>query len=234
MVEEQLNLVQKLARVRSIADAVAKDKKGFNYTYSDITEILAKVTAGMKKYRISLIPHIEPGTAKVSQNVVVNTKVTKTGDVYDQTTTEMLVQADMAYRWINDDNPEEYIDVPWLVVGSQTDVSQAFGSGLTYCSRYFLTNYFQIGQGKTAKDVDEYRSKQKAAEAAEDRAIAEQIIEQFDILLKEYLADHPDKSEEVKAFISRFAKNANYFTIKEPNLASKLLSSFKDTYLKGE
>ena len=232
MAEEKLNLIQKLAKIRAISDVAQKNKKGFNYTYADITAILANVTGGMKKYGVSLIPCIVPGTAEVAQNVVVNTKVDKTGKVYDQTSTEMLFKADMVFKWVNDDDKSDFIEVPWFVTGSQSDPSQALGSGLTYCTRYFLTSYFQIAQPET--DVDAYRSKQKEAEASEDVAIAKQIIEEFDKLLKQYLADHQDKSEEVKKFISKFAKNANYFAIKEPELASKLLTDFKSHYLKGE
>lgn len=229
MEEEKLNLVQKLAKIRAISDVAKKEKKGFNYTYTDITEILAKVTAGMKKYNVSLIPSIVPGTAEVTQLKTVNTKIDKTGTPYDQTVSEMLVKADMIYTWINDEEPENRIEVPWFVTGSQADPSQALGSGLTYTMRQFLTAFFQIAQSDT--DVDAYRSKQKAAEVSEDRAIAEAIITEFDTLLKKFLADNPDKSEEVKKFISRFAKNANYLVIKEPVLAAKLLEDFKSSYL---
>lgn len=229
---EELNLVQKLAKIRAISDAVSKDKRGYNYTYADITDILAKVTAGMKKYGVSLFPSIVPRTANVSQNVVVNTKVDKTGKTFDNTVTEMLVQAEMLFIWVNDENPEERIEVPWFVVGSQSDPSQAFGSGLTYCTRYFLTNFFEIAQPNT--DVDEYRSKQKEAEASESKAIAEEIINQFDTMVRAFLADNPDKADAVKKFISKYAKNANYRAIKEPHLASKLVSDFKNTYMDGK
>ncbi len=233
MVEQpKMNLTQKLAKIRAMSDVVSKEKRGYNYSYADITTILANITSGMKKYGVSLIPSIVPGTASVSQNVVVNTKFDKTGKAYDQTVTEMLVKADMVFKWVNDDDPNDFISVPWLVTGSQGDPSQALGSGLTYCTRYFLTSYFQIAQSES--DVDAYRSKQKAAEASEDKAIAEEIISQFDVLLKQYLADHPDKTEEVKKFITRFAKNANYLAIKEPALASKLMDDFRNTYIKGE
>ena len=227
-----MSLIKKLAKVRAIADVVLKSKKGFNYTYSDITEILAKVTAGMNKYGISLIPNIEPGTVEVTQNVVCNTKFDKTGKAYDQTVTEMLVKGDMSFLWINDDNPSDTIKVPWLIVGMQSDPSQAFGSGLTYCKRYFLTNYFHIAQSDS--DVDAYRSKQKAAEASEDKAIAEEIIGRFDTVLKKYLADNPDKSEEVKKFVTKFAKNGNYLAIKEPSLAAKLTEDFNKVFLNKE
>lgn len=232
MAETKLNLIQKLAKIRAISDVVSKEKKGFNYTYADITSILANITAGMKKYGVSLIPSVVPGTSEVIQNVVVNTKFDKTGKAYDNTVTEMLVKAEMIFTWVNDDDPTDSIQVPWFVTGSQSDPSQAFGSGLTYCTRYFLCNYFQIAQSDT--DVDAYRSKQRAAEASEDKALAEGIIGNFDTLLKKFLADNPDKKDEVVKFISKFAKNANYLTIKEPELAAKLLEDFKNTYLKGE
>lgn len=229
MTETKLNLVQKLAKIRAISDVVTKEKRGYNYNYADITTILAKITAGMKKYEVSLIPSIVPGTFEVAQQVVVNTKFDKTGKAYDNTITEMLVKADMIFKWVNDEDPSDIIEVPWAVTGSQSDPSQALGSGLTYCTRYFLCNYFQIAQPDS--DVDTYRSKQKAAEISEGRAIAEGIIEQFDISLKQFLADEPDKKDEIKKFISKYAKNANYLVIKEPALASKLLEDFSKTYL---
>lgn len=229
---ESINLIQKLAKIRAISDVAQKNKKGYNYTYADITGILANVTAGMKKYGVSLIPYIVPGTSEISQNVVVNTKFDKTGKEYNQTVTEMLYKADMVFRWVNDEDSNDCIEVPWFVTGSQSDPSQAMGGGLTYTTRYFLTSFFQIAQPET--DVDAYRSKQKEAEASEDKAIAEQIIAEFDKVVKQYLADNPTKSDEVKKFINKYAKNANYFVIKEPELASKLLSDFKANYIKGE
>ena len=99
---ETLNLIQKLAKIRAISDVVAKEKRGYNYSYADITTILAKITAGMKKYGVSLIPQIVPGTANVEQSVSSTTKFTKTGEAYEAKTTEMLVTADMIFTstWI--------------------------------------------------------------------------------------------------------------------------------------
>lgn len=230
--EEKLNIVQKLAKIRAMADVVSKDRRGFNYSYADIVNILAKITAGMKKYNVSLIPQIVPGTASIEAVTTTNTKFDKKGNAYDNTVTEMLVKADMVFRWVNDDDKDDYIDVPWFVTGSQADPSQAFGSGLTYCTRYFLTNYFQMAQSDL--DVDAYRSKQKEAEVAEDKSVAEQIVNEFDAMLKSYLADNPSKSEEVKQFISKYAKGGNYFAIKESRLAAKLMSDFKNTYVKEQ
>lgn len=228
-----LNLYQKLAKIRMIADVAAKDKRGFNYSYADITQILAKVTAGMNKYGVSLIPGIVHESFDVQKVEFRNTKVNKKGEIYEDVSTEMLVSADMEFTWVNNDDPSETIVVPWVMTGSQSDPSQATGSGLTYCTRYFLTNYFQIAQ-KDVQDVDEYRSKQKEAELAEKKAIAASIIEEFDLLMKKFLPDNQDKVEDVKKFISKYVKGGNYFNIKEPEVAAKLLNDFKATYIRED
>lgn len=226
---ENLNLYQKLAKIRALSDVVKKEKSGYGYKYADITTILANITAGMKKHGVSLIPEIVPGTIDVSQNVVTNTKFDKQGNSRTTTTTEMLVKAEMTFTWVNDDNPDERIVVPWVVIGSQSDPSQALGGGLTYCTRYFLTNYFEIAQADS--DVDTYRSKQKAAEASEDKQIAESIIAKFDSEIKSFLADNTDKKDELAKFVKRFVKDGNYFNIKEPSLAAKLLKDFETTFI---
>ena len=227
--EQKLNLVQKLAKIRSISGAVAKNKQGYNYSYAEITQILAKVTAGMKNYGVSLIPGIVPGTTGVEQKTIVTTKTDKTGKHFDQTTTEFLVCAEITFTWVDDDNPEDKIVVPWTVIGEQGDPSQAFGSGLTYCTRYFLTSYFQIAQDN---DVDAYRSKQKEAEKAEDAEIAAGIIESFDKAVRSFLNDHPDRAEAVKTLAGKYIKGGNYKKIDDPELAAKLLSEFKEQFLK--
>lgn len=229
MAEEKLNLYQKLAKVRAISDVAQKDLKGYGYTYTSLAAILSKVTSGMKKYGVSLIPSIVPGTSTVVPNTTTSITVDKTGKRIEKTTTEMLFCADMIFTWINDDNPEERIDVPWFVTGAQSDPSQAAGSGLSYTLRQFLTNYFQIAQTNT--DVDAYRSKQKEAAEAEGREIAASIIEEFDKLLKSFLPDNQDKKEQVIAFIKRYHKTGDYFKINDPMLASKLLNDFKEKFI---
>lgn len=148
-----LNLFQKLARIRRSVGALKKNKSGFGYKYVSEDEILAKVTAGMDKYGISLIPQIKPGTAQVLPHQYIDKK--------GKQAAEIIVSADMGFRWINNDNPEEYLDIPWLVVGQQADAAQAFGSGLTYTNRYFLLKYFQMAT--VEDDPDAWRAKKKQA-----------------------------------------------------------------------
>ncbi len=60
MAEEILNLQQKLAKIRKMTEVIQKNKKGFNYRYTSIDEILARVTAGMNKHNVSLYPRVVP------------------------------------------------------------------------------------------------------------------------------------------------------------------------------
>lgn len=227
-----LNLYQKLAKIRALSDVVKKEKSGYGYKYVDITAILAQITAGMKKQGVSLIPSIVPGTSSVSQNVITNTKLDKTGKEHTTVTTEMLVTAEMTFTWVNDENPEETIVVPWLLLGAMSDVSQSFGSACSYGLRQFLTTYFQIAQ--TDYDIDAFRSKQKEAEAAEETAIAQAIVENIDAAVKEYIGGDKSKGESIKKFMKNYVKDSNYLKIKDPTLAAKVLEDFTNTYINKE
>lgn len=229
---QKMNLYQKLAKIRALSDVVKKEKSGYGYKYVDITAILAQITAGMKKYGVSLIPSIVPSTSNVSQNVMTNTKLDKTGKEHTTVTTEMLVTAEMTFTWVNDENPEETIVVPWLLLGAMSDVSQSFGSACSYGLRQFLTTYFQIAQ--TDYDIDAFRSKQKEAEAAEETAIAQAIVENIDAAVKEYISGDKSKGESIKKFMKNYVKDSNYLKIKDPTLAAKVLEDFTNTYINKE
>lgn len=228
---ETLNIYQKLAKIRKQVEVIQKNKSGFNYKYVTDDELLAKITAFMDKYGLSLIPSIVQGTMKHEQYHYLKTKFDKaTKQSYEEHNNEIIVSADMVFSWVNNENPEERIDVPWITIGQQADCSQAFGSGLTYSMRYFLLKYFNIATPDD--DVDNWRSKQKAAEAAEDLAIAKQIVEELDKDVKDFLAKNPGKSDAVKELMSKYVKNGNYFAVTESALATKLLSDFKETFIK--
>lgn len=229
---QKMNLYQKLAKIRALSDVVKKEKSGYGYKYVDITAILAQITAGMKKYGVSLIPSIVPSTSNVSQNVMTNTKLDKTGKEHTTVTTEMLVSAEMTFTWVNDEKPEETIVVPWLLLGAMSDVSQSFGSACSYGLRQFLTTYFQIAQ--TDYDIDAFRSKQKEAEAAEETAIAQAIVENIDAAVKEYIGSDKTKGEDIKKFMKNYVKDSNYLKIKDPTLAAKVLEDFTNTYINKE
>ena len=228
---ETLNLYQKLAKIRKQVEVMKKNKSGFNYKYVTDDELLAKITTFMDKYNLSLIPCVVQGSMTHELYHYMKTKIDKnTKQSYDEHNNEIIVSADMVFTWVNNENPQEKLEVQWATIGQQTDSSQAFGSGLTYAMRYFLLKFFNIATPDD--DVDSWRSKQKAAELAEDRALAEQIINEFDIAVKEFLEANKDEGEKVKELASKYVKDGNYFAITESTLAAKLLSDFNNTFVK--
>ena len=228
MAEQNLNIYQKLAKIRKQVEVIQRNKKGYGYTYVSEDEILAKISGFMDKYSLSLIPSVIHSSAVVTPYHTKKTKSTNKGEIYEENVNEVLVSADMVFTWVNNENPNERVDVPWILVGHQSDGSQSFGSGLSYAMRNFLLKFFNIATPDD--DPVKWRIKQKAAGAAEDKMIAEEIIASFDTMVKEFLASNQDKTEEVKKFVAKYVKGGNYFAITESVLASKLLADFKETF----
>ena len=59
---EQMNIYQKLARIRKQVEVIQKNKSGYGYKYVSEDEILAKISVFMDKYGLSLIPNIKQGS----------------------------------------------------------------------------------------------------------------------------------------------------------------------------
>lgn len=220
-----MNLYEKLARLRKRVEFMQEDASGYGYKYTSEESILAKITGLMEELHLSLIPRIIPGTMKVNQVELKKKKFMKEVGLYDDVTNEYLVQADMEYTWINNDNPEEKIVIPWVFVGSQSDPSQAMGSGLTYANRYLLMKMFQIASSED--DPDNWRSKQRAAEVEEEKLIADKILEEVDKTIRTYLEANPKDGPVVKKIVEKFRKDGDYTKIKESMVASKLLEEIK-------
>ena len=219
------NIYQKLARVRKAVEVIQKNKEGYGYRYVTEDEILARITVYMDKLGLSLIPGVVPGTTQVAPYSYKKTKFVKGSGPMEETVNEILVQADMTWTWVNNETPEEHITVPWVFVGQQSDASQAFGSGLTYAERYFLLKYFNIATPDA--DPDAFRSKQKSVAAAENKAVADEIVNQIDVEVRSYLAANPDSKDTISDFMKVYVKSGNYLSITDPALAARLLADFQ-------
>lgn len=232
---DSLNIYQKLAKIRKPVEVIKKNRKGYGYTYVDEEEILSKITGSMGKYGVSLIPSITHGTSQVEPYHYVKTKTTKDGKLIEEHVNEIIVRAEMDWIWVNDENPDDRVVVPWILVGSQSDASQGFGSALTYASRYFLLKYFNVATSDD--DPDEYRRRQREAEEEEDRLIAEKLVEEIHQMVVEYLGSHPDEKQKVAAITKKYVKengkaSNNYFAIRDPSVATELMNALKAEFSK--
>ena len=226
-VAQQMNIYQKLAKIRKPVEVLQKNKSGYGYKYVTEDLILAKITGLMEKFGVSLIPRIVAGTTVVEPYHYIKTKMSKAGTPIEEHVNEIIIRADMEWHWVNNDNPEDRVIVPWTLVGQQSDASQAFGSGLSYSSRYFMLKYFNVATSED--DPDNWRSMQKEAEQTEAREIAAAIIEQIHNMVTTYIVSHEEDRPKITAIIKKYAKekgkpSSNYFAISDPEIANKLMT----------
>lgn len=229
--QKPMNIYQKLAKIGERVDVIKKNRAGYNYKYVSEDIILARIKGLMTKLGVSLIPGVEYGTTKVEPFTYKKTKVLKNGSTIEDTVREVTVQADTHWIWVNNDRPEDRIVVPWTLVGQQEDAAQAFGSGLTYSSRYFLLKYFNVATSED--DPDAWRAIQHEAEEKEKLAITKGILEEVTRIVSAYLDAHPKNRDKVAEVVQKHARDKNnkpspnYNLITDPDVAKKLLQDIK-------
>lgn len=235
---ETMNIYCKIAKIRKMVEALQKNKAGFNYKYVSEDVILAKVTAGLEKYHLDYYPEITPGTTNVTPYFATKIKYPKNGDKIEENINDVIVNADMIFTWVNLDKPSEVLRVPWSVVGQQSDASQALGSGLTYCGRYFLLKFFK--SSTTDDDPDNWRQKQQQAMDEDDATVVKEIISQINEVVQKNTTDEnrSELQKLLKTYITKDDKpSANYMAITNIDVASAVLSGvtefFKNTASKA-
>jgi len=234
---KDMSLHEKLAGIRKIVEVVQKNKEGHNYKYAGEETILAKVIAGMDRYGVNLYSEIVPGTMTLTPYSYTKVKALKGGGTFEEIVNEFLVQGELLYTWVNVDNPEDTLSVHWSMIGQKSDASQAVGSGLTYCNRYFLLKFFQVATPKD--DPDNWKSAKEAAENEEDIKIAKSIVEEINKLVSNHFDQFTDAEESkaertrVAGIVKKYARNSNgkpsadYFNIEKPDDAQKLLDELR-------
>ena len=228
-----MNLLQKLAKIRKSVEFVKKDKAGFGYKYVSEDTILAKIAGKMDALGVSLIPGISPATTEVTPYSYEKTKAKKDGVVTTERVNDVIVKADAVFTWVDNENPDDKIVVPWAIVGQQSEASQAFGSGLTYASRYFLLKYFNIATSEDDPEI--WDKKKKESETKENREVCETIKEKIRTKLSRYVSLHPDAEKEISEFLRGIImvngkRTQDYRLITDPVLAANVLGQLNEKY----
>lgn len=232
MPEEKVtfNIHQKLLKIADAAGILRKSKSGFNFKYVPEEDIQAKVTANMQQYGVMLYNSIVPGTFNVTPY---------TYSKYDKKAgkeipvNEFVVKADTLYTWVNAENPSEQLEIPWIIVASMEDASQAFGAAVTYCNRYFLMKTLQLATSED--DPDSYRSKQKEAESYGEEKEQKKLEE----LLKKATKDIVDmgselirlgiQKDDVMNIVGKYNEgNKNPSSIKSVEVCAAIIKEFEE------
>lgn len=132
--DKELNLWEKIVKLRTGIDVLKKDGDGYGYKYVTGNQILLQIKDDMNTLGLILQPSTQSGQWE-THNYVTN----KGKDAID-----FIVNGQGSYTWINSSKPEEREKIDFAYYGQQGDISQAFGSALTYSERYFLLKYFGL------------------------------------------------------------------------------------------
>ena len=141
---EKQTLQEKLFLMQGLAPYMQKDSKAYNFNYVNEESVLAFVRPLLKEFGIQAYPVINEQRVERVETIVKG-----------KPAVEFLFTGTGAIK-LHDFTNKETVEVPWVFTGSNSDPSQAFGSAMTYCMRYFWLKFLQIPTGND--DPDKWRS----------------------------------------------------------------------------
>jgi hypothetical protein len=146
-----MNIYQKLVEVRKSVPYLQKEAQGAQYQYVGSSQVLSAVRAKMDELGLFLSVKV------IGHNVQSETVENK--DKYDKVkkTTTYFTELDLEFTWINAENPEETLTVPFYAQGVDIAGEKGVGKALTYGEKYFLLKTFNIATDKD--DPDSFQEK---------------------------------------------------------------------------
>ena len=132
-----MNVYEKLVEIKKNIKGFNKDTKGFGFEYVSGSQVLRSVRDKMNELGVLLIPSVDYDTMSWEKHEYVTKKGEKKLD--------FIVTMKMNYTWVNAEDPNDKIVVPWVCMGQQTDdISKAVGTAMTYNERYFLLKFLGL------------------------------------------------------------------------------------------
>ncbi|HBL82408.1 MAG TPA: hypothetical protein DD391_07415 [Clostridiales bacterium] len=217
-----MNIHEKVLKIAEMAGVLRKNKAAYNFKYTPEDEIQAKVTAGMKKYGVLLVPSIVPGSLHVEPfEYEKYNKITKKMEPAK----EIMVWGDMVCRWYNTENPKDVLEAGWVFAAQKDDISQALGGALTYSNRYYLMKTLQLAT--VEDDPDNYRSKQRMAEDYERETALRDLRQAILDAAAEKIKAGADKEAVYKIIADNNGGRKNPNTIKSTEEARLVLEQIE-------
>lgn len=205
------NLYQRILDVKANIEGFTKDAEGYKYNYVEGSQILHKIRKKMEDNSLLLFPSVKQASYSEIEVVVKGKKKPN-----------ILVQMDMTYTFLNADNPEQQLVIPFFAIGHQDDASKAYGTALTYAERYFLLKFFNIPTDEDDADAKQKREKHTKADSS-DIELLDSHINEFAELVK---TDPKNVKLELKII------NYEKLSVAEAMQAIQTLNSWKQDILK--
>lgn len=150
---KKLNIFERVALITAEMEPVSKDLKvgegEKSYQATSEGSVLSAVKPLEEKYRV-----FSYAVSREKETQLIEKEYTWNG----QPRKIRLVKVDITatYRFVNIDNPEEYIETVSYGTGLDTG-DKAAGKAMTYADKYALMKMYKISTGN-ANDPDSYRS----------------------------------------------------------------------------
>jgi len=136
--KEKLNIYQKLVEIRQSVEYLRKEAKGYQYSYTKESQVIAAVRPKMDELGVLLtIDMLKP-------------------EISVQEGSGKIIQIGFEFTFINAENPLEQV-VKHLWLQDTAGDPKKIGGLLTYAHRYFLLKFFQIATDDL--DIDAYQEK---------------------------------------------------------------------------
>ena len=130
-----MNLYKKLLEVRKGVDYLQRSSEGEKFSYVSSGDVLSSVRDKLNEMGIILEPHVVDKKVSIAE---------KTGRIF--------TQLDMMFVWVNVDQPEEKVEVPFYSQGVDFQ-ERGVGKALTYAEKYFILKYFNIPTDEVDPDA---------------------------------------------------------------------------------
>ncbi|MDX8367838.1 ERF family protein [Cytobacillus sp. IB215665] len=140
-----MNIYQKLVEVRKKVPYLQKESQGHQYKYVGSSDVLGAIRSELDAQGLLLLVAIK------------DHKVTTSGE--DGKTLTYFTELDLLYTWVNAENPEEKIEIPFYAQGIDRAGEKGVGKSLTYGEKYFLLKFFNIATDNV--DPDAFQEKQQ-------------------------------------------------------------------------
>ncbi|HZG23318.1 MAG TPA: ERF family protein [Chitinophagaceae bacterium] len=173
-----MNIYQKLVEVRKAVPYLKKDNRGEQYSYTSSSQVVAAIREKMDEFGLLLVPNI------IDKNVRTETVEfkDKNGNVNKKTTT-YFTELTMEFKWINAENPEETMVVPFYAQGVDRAGEKGVGKALTYAEKYYLLKQFNIPTDEA--DPDAFQEKVESSKPPE--MITQEQMDQIQSLAQSYV-----------------------------------------------
>ena len=170
--EKDLNIYQRMSLITAEISAVAKNLQvgeGRNqYKAVGEADVLAAVRPIENKYGVYSYP--------MEREVVESAVLTNVSEYKGQTkeTKKQFMRLKVVYRFVNVDNPQEYIDITTYGDGVDTQ-DKAPGKAMTYADKYALLKAYKIITGddpdqKMSEEFTDIQKKKPAPKSTEAKS----------------------------------------------------------------